>query len=511
MSSSSLKREISKTQLLLISFAAIFGSGWLFAPLYAAQIAGPFALLAWVIGAAISTIIGITMAEVVVLYPKSGGLSSIVRGTHGDFLSLLITILNLAVFVILPAIEVRAVLQYISPLLKSFQFYSELGTVSEASLAITLLTLITLANLYGAKVTASITKAVVFFKLMTPVFICIAFTYSLGLSHALDTSRLGFKSADSIPWTQIFQAIATSGIIFSFNGFNQATLFAGEAKNPKSAIPFAILGSLMISAVLYLSIQYVFIMAVPADSLAQGWQNISFPGDDGPFAGLAITLGLGSLLSMIYLDAVISPLGTAFTYSSAAPRLLYSLSEGSTIELPQLKLNRHGIAPVTLFGTLLLESIAYILLPNLKAMIALLVAAFVLCYTVAPVSLLILRKTQPRLPRPFRVKWAPVACYFSIFFSNLMVFSCGWIALRNLAVFSGAVLGTYLLFLIKKNVKLGLYSILKSSGWFLFQIFALGALAWYQSETVLSFTAIFGWVSAISLTALALGSRFMNF
>ena len=104
--------KISHLNLLMISFAAIFGSGWLFAPLYAAQLAGPNSILAWCLGAAMAAVIGITMAEVTVLFPKNGGLNQIAQITHGDSLSLFVSVFNLLVFVVLPTLEVRAVLQY---------------------------------------------------------------------------------------------------------------------------------------------------------------------------------------------------------------------------------------------------------------------------------------------------------------------------------------------------------------------------------------------------------------
>ncbi len=412
------------------------------------------------------------------------------------------------VFIILPAIEVRAVLQYLSTLLRHSPTTIDFSSPTEATIAFALLATITLVNLYGAKVTGMITKGVVFFKLMTPLLICVVFLYALGHERALDPNRLGLNPSgfSSIPWIQIFQAIATSGIIFSFNGFNQATFFAGETKNPQKAIPFAIFGSLLLSASLYLALQYVFIMAVPAESLAHGWQNISFPGDHGPFAGLAEILDLGGILSLIYLDAVLSPLGTAFTYASAAPRLLYSLSEGSSWEISQQKLNRYGISQTHLGVTLILQCLAYIFLPNLQAMIALLVAAFVLCYTVAPASLLVLRKSEPHLKRPFRVKWAWGACYLSIFFSNLMVFSCGWTAIRNLMVFSAAFLLFYLMMVARKKANVNLQQLLQKSGWFVFQILALGGLAFFHAQAQLKFEAIFICVATISLLALIAGT-----
>ena len=482
-----LKKELSKIHLLLISFAAIFGSGWLFAPLYAAQIAGPASLIAWVIGAMMAAVIGITLAEVIVLFPQNGGLSEISKVTHGEFLSLLITMLNLLVFIILPAIEVRAVLQYLS---SYFQFLvTPENSISMGGylLAFFLLTFITWINVYGAKVTTAFTQAVVLFKVLTPLLLCISFLFVLWTNDALDHSRLW---SSPVSWTAIFQAIATSGIIFSFNGFNQATLFAGEAKNPQKAIPFAILGSLLISGLLYFLIQYVFLMALPESSFAQGWSKLSFVGDEGPFVGIALLLGLGWLSTVIYADAVISPLGTAFSYASAAPRLLQGLT---------------GSFQAAVIMTLVLECLAFLFLPSLKAMIALLVAAFVLCYTIAPASLLRLRKTHAHLHRPFRVKMAPFISYLSLFFSNLMVFSCGWIALRNLICISAGFILLYLIFQIQQ--KKSLFKPLRGSEWFFFQLFSIGALCWFHQASSLSFLSIFIQIAGTSAIALMLSQK----
>ena len=500
------KREITNTHLLFISFAAIFGSGWLFAPLYAAQIAGPASLFAWILGAVMSAVIGITMAEVVVLFPKTGGLSQISKVTHGDFLSLSITVFNLLVFIILPAIEVRAVLQYLSSYFKIIVISENSVSIWSYAFAFFLLALITLVNLYGARITATLTKAVVLFKLVTPILLCGSFLYTLGSRGTFDHSRLAIST---IPWSQVFQAIATSGIIFSFNGFNQATLFAGEAKNPQKSVPFAILGSLLISGLLYFLIQYVFLMAVPKESFINGWDKLSFSGDEGPFAGIAALLGLGWLLTIIYADAVISPLGTAFAYASAAPRLFHVLFQ----DLPEkgrfLRPNRYGISPAIIGITFSLECLTFIFLPSLKAMIALLVAAFVLCYTVAPASLLALRRTQPELHRPFRVHMAPLISLLSLFFSNLMVFSCGWVALRNLLYVSLGLVSVYLIFHLKKHEMKVLQKKLKGSVWFLFQLCFIGALCWYNHHFPLPFLGVFIGIGGISLIALAL-SQFLE-
>jgi L-asparagine transporter-like permease len=52
-----LRRDVGKIGLLFTGVGAIIGSGWLFGALYASQIAGPAAILSWVIGAAIVMVI----------------------------------------------------------------------------------------------------------------------------------------------------------------------------------------------------------------------------------------------------------------------------------------------------------------------------------------------------------------------------------------------------------------------------------------------------------------------
>ena len=476
MAQQKIKRELSRVNLLFISFAAIFGSGWLFAPFYAAQMAGPASLLAWGLGALMSAVIGVTMAEVITLFPNTGGLNSVALITHGELLAFFVTVFNILVFIILPAIEVRAILQYLSSHFKDLMLAD--GGVSPVGylLAFVLLTFITLANLYGARITALLTSASVLFKVVTPFLICSTFLYVIGTAETHGPSL--WEGSFPIPWSQVFQAIATSGIIFSFNGFNQATVFAGEAKNPQKTIPFAILGSLAFSGALYILVQYVFLISVPKESLTQGWSHLSFPGDQGPFAGIAVLLGLNWLLLVIYADAVISPMGTAFTYASAAPRMFYALSTTNGIFSGLQKLNRHGVPFLAIFITFVLELVVFLLLPSLKAMISILVAAFVLCYTVAPASLLRLRKTRPEMERAFRVPFTPLFSFLSLFFSNLMVFSCGWGAVRNL-VFAALLLIVAYAVLVPRNA-LKIYRQLRGCEWFIVQLFGIAALCYWD-------------------------------
>jgi len=68
-----LKRSIGTWGLLFAAVGGIVGSGWLFGPYYAARIAGPAAILSWVIGGCLMMVIAMTFAELSSTFPLAGG------------------------------------------------------------------------------------------------------------------------------------------------------------------------------------------------------------------------------------------------------------------------------------------------------------------------------------------------------------------------------------------------------------------------------------------------------
>lgn len=82
-----LRRDVGKTSVLFTGVGAIIGSGWLFGALYASQIAGPAAILSWVVGGLMVTVIGLVYAELAVMFPVSGGIIRFPHYSFGSFAS----------------------------------------------------------------------------------------------------------------------------------------------------------------------------------------------------------------------------------------------------------------------------------------------------------------------------------------------------------------------------------------------------------------------------------------
>ncbi len=88
----------------------------------------------------------------------------------------------------------------------------------------------------------------------------------------------------------ILAALPTAGVIYAMIGFNPAVQLAAEVKNPEKSIGFAIIGAILTCVVLYTLLQVAFIGALQPKDFANGWANLSFAGDAGPFAGIIMTL-----------------------------------------------------------------------------------------------------------------------------------------------------------------------------------------------------------------------------
>lgn len=105
-------------------------------------------------------------------------------------------------------------------------------------------------------------------------------------------------------------------LVFAFSGFEVALIPAGEVRDPRRHMPFALLTAIAVVAVLYVLIQLVCIGTLPG--LAQSTRPLADAGER--FLGAA-----GA--SLITVGAVISITGTLNTGMIAAPRLLFAMAE----------------------------------------------------------------------------------------------------------------------------------------------------------------------------------------
>lgn len=432
-----LDRRFSPLNLLMLSVNGMLGSAWLFAPLYAAKIAGSASIIAWLIGGVATAIIALTFAELSVLMPVAGGTAQIPQLSHGAFASFILSWLAWLSALTMAPIEVQAVLQYASTYFSSLtHMVNGVPTLTNIGLfwATILMLGLCIVNVASFKGLVRFNSFLFWFKV---VVIILAVTYLMKASyHSSNFNDL--DSAFSVAgWKAILSAVATGGIAFAFTGFKHGVELAGETNKLRIAIPLAIVGSVMGCMLLYMGLQIAFIGALDPSALSDGWQNVNFTGDVGPFAGLAAGLGLFWLLNLLYIDAAVSPLGAGLIYVTSTARILYAMSSLGFVPRFLGKVNKQKLPLNAVLLNFAIGMFLFLPLPNWQSMVGFLVSGMVLSYAMGPVALLCLRLDLPQYERAFKLPFARVLCLLAFYFCTLISYWTGWDTLYKLGIAIG--------------------------------------------------------------------------
>ena len=258
---------------------------------------------------------------------------------------------------------------------------------------------------------------------------------------------------NSYQFSDIFTALPVSGIVFSYLGFRTAIDLGGESANPSRHIPIAVVGSVLLSASVYILLQVGFLMALQPSDLTHGWPHLSFTGQLGPFAGLASTLGIGWLATLLYIDAYVSPGGTALMYLTGGSRILFAVGELDAGPRWLTLLNA-AKAPWAAVLVMWIVGVLFLLpFPAWQLMVNYITSITVLTYGLGPIVLLVLRRTQPSLPRPFRLPGAEILAPIAFICSDWIIYWSGFAtnSFLFIIIIVGFVLYALYYHLIAKN------------------------------------------------------------
>lgn len=300
-----LKRDIGLVGLTFISVGGIIGSGWLFGPLLAVQHAGPAAIFSWIIGAAAMFILAITFAEISAMLPIPGGIARVPQFSHGNIVSMAMGWTAWIGYNTTAPIEVEAMLKYLAPY-APWLHTAGTGDLTGAGITVALffMLLFVAVNALGVKFFTQVNATLTWAKIAIPIVLA-----ALLIANRFDTHN--FTQPDGFaPYglQGIMAAVSTGGVIFSFIGFRHVVDMAGEVRNPKFAIPAALILSIVLCALIYVGLQIAFIGALDSKMLSNGWASLSF-GGQGPLDGVIISVGFVWFLSVLNIGSVIGPFG----------------------------------------------------------------------------------------------------------------------------------------------------------------------------------------------------------
>lgn len=424
-----LKKSVNSFVLLASAIAGIVGSGWLLGPMVCAKIAGPASVISWLLGGLMMMVVASSFVILARAMPVVGGTVRFFKLSYGEFASFSFAWIAWLAWIAVSPIEVMALLQYSSSYVPGIMSTGANPALTAYGMlaAIGCMVLFTIINNYGIRVYGRVNYLILAFKLLIPVA-----TVVLLASHHPQWQH--FHAADGFMphgLQSIFSALPLAGVIYSFIGFNPAIQMAAEAINPKRAIPIAIFGSLLVCIVLYTLIQGVFIASVPSHSFINGWKNLHFSGDTSPFVGLMMGLGFVGFIKLLYVDAAISPFGTAMVQATATARLTYAMSENGYLPKILQRSNRHGSPQMAILFNMILGIIFLMPFPSWQRMVGFLQSCLVLGYVVGPMALMVLVRSKAELFSQYNRRTIQGICLFAFYICNLMIFWAGWTTIEH--------------------------------------------------------------------------------
>jgi amino acid transporter len=431
-----LKRELGLIGATWASETSIIGSGWLFAPLFAALLVGGASILAWIIAGAIIVVLALCHAELGAMYPVSGGTARFPHFAFGSMAGIGFGFFAYMQAVTIAPVECFAFMNYASYYWHGLYDHTN-GNVTGAGFALTvvLMAVFVAVNFLAMRVFARVNNAITWWKVAIPVLAIFVLLFN-GL-HASNYTAGGFMPGGA---HGLFGAIAGGGIIFAYSGFEQCDQLAGEIKNPGRNLPRAIIISVLIGTLIYTLLEVVFVGAMPPSLLTHGWTNFDTTTglgaaiNAGPFAAVSAAVALGWLATILRIDAFISPSGTGLIYTTGTSRISYGLARNRYA--PQIfgRVSGNGIPWVGLIGAFLFGLLFLLPFPSWHSLVNLIVGASVLMYAGAPLALGAFRGQVPDANRPYRMPWAPVFAPFSFAVAGLLIYWSGFEVVWKLGI-----------------------------------------------------------------------------
>jgi basic amino acid/polyamine antiporter, APA family len=393
-----LKRAVTATQLTAMGVGAIIGTGIFVVIGRGAGVAGPAVILSFVLAAVACVFSALSYAELASSIPVSGSAYTYTYATLGEIVAWIIgwdLILEYGVSVAAVAVgwggnlnEFLAAAFGVT-LPDAIAKSPENGGVFNLP-AVLIVLVITVLLVRGVRESARANLIMVAIKLAVLVFFIVVAAVNFSTKHFQPFFPHGTGSVTA----------AAAIIFFAYIGFDAVSTGREEARNPARDLPLAIIGSLLVCTVFYV------LTAVGAIGIASPDQ---MKDSDAPLAtALRVGAGLPWAAWVLALGALIAITSVVLVIFYGQTRIFFAMCRDGLLPERLADVNaRYGTPAKLTIGLGVLISILAALVP-LGAIVELVNIGTLFAFILVNIGVIILRRTRPEMPRPYRVPLSPI-------------------------------------------------------------------------------------------------------
>jgi APA family basic amino acid/polyamine antiporter len=224
-------------------------------------------------------------------------------------------------------------------------------------------------------------------------------------------------------------------IFFAYIGFDAVSTTAQEAKNPQRDLPLGIIISLLICTALYIAVAGVLTGMVP-------WQQVNI---EAPLSRAFLERGSTMASNVIVLGALAGLTSVMLVMLLGQTRVLYSMANDGLLPR-KFFADIHPKFRTPWKNTMLVGLLAAIVgsitpIDDIGKMVNI---GTLLAFVIVCMAVIILRRTNPGQPRPFKTPWVPVVPILGIIFNGYMMVKLGMVNWIRLVVW--LIIGLFIYF-----------------------------------------------------------------
>src|SRR5262245_13142451 len=421
-----LRRVLGPVTLTALGVGAIIGAGlFVLTGLAANMYAGPGLALSFIVAGIGCTLAGLCYAEFASMVPVAGSAYTYAYATLGELFAWIIGWDLVLEYAVASSTVAHGWSHYFFALLKLFgvelpmrwtanpidfdpatHAWVQTGAYCNLPAGLVVL-LVTVVLVVGIRESASFNAAMVLLKLVVVLFVI----------------AVGSRYVDAANWRP-FLPYGVPGVLkgsayifFAYIGFDSVSTHAEEARNPQRDVPIGILASLGLCTILYILVAGVLTGMVP-------YQKIDI---DAPVAQAFAAHGLPVAVFLISVGAVVGITSVLLVLLLSQARILLAMA-------------RDGLIPRGFFGAVhprfrtphkatiltgVLVAVVAALFP-LKILADLVNIGTLMAFVIVCAAVIVMRRTNPDLPRPFRTPLVPLVPILGMGMNLLMMLSLGW-------------------------------------------------------------------------------------
>lgn len=388
-----LPRVLGLLDIVGILVGTVIGSGIFIVPAtVAAHVHSPVLMLTvWVVGGVLSFFGALAFSELGAMFPQAGGMYVYLRESYGGLIAFLF---GWTLFLVIECGSIATLSMAFAS--KYLPYFVPIGRVGIKAVALALIAALVAVNCAGTRHGARLQNVLMFIKLAAIVGVSVVV---LGFGGG-SADHMITPAAPQFSGTLLSSfGVALVATLWAYKGWEAATFTAGELKEPQRNLPLGLLAGTLTVIGLYLLANVAYLWVLPAPEIARSTRIAA----DAMQAAVG-SAGAGVVAFVILLSITGAANGNLLT----APRVFYAMAKDGLFIEQFARVHPRFLTPhVSIVATGLWAGVLS-LTGTFEQLAAYVIFGQWIFFGLTVAGVIILRRTRPDVPRPYRTWGYPV-------------------------------------------------------------------------------------------------------